>query len=176
MLPFSYIESFTRIVIGVDPAITFTEDSDETGIIIAGKALTQEIYVLEDLSCQGSPTFWMQRIIEAYYLYKADRIVSETNQGGDLVETLLRSLDPYISFKAVHATRGKKARAEPIAALYEQGKIFHLKPFVKLEEQLCSYVPGKTKKSPDRMDALVWALTELCFNSSYRSDLRLTVI
>ncbi len=176
MLSLSYLQAFERIIMGVDPAITSGVDSDETGIIIVGKTLKEEVYVLEDLSCRGSPTFWAKRVIEGYYSYDVDRVVSEVNQGGDLVENLLRSLDTAISFKAVRATRGKSIRAEPIAALYEQEKVFHLKPFIKLEEQLCTYVPGKTKKSPDRMDALVWALTELCFNASYRQDLRVTVI
>lgn len=87
--------------------------------------------------------------------------MAEVNMGGDLVEQLLRTLDPSVSYKAVHAQRGKFLRAEPIAALYEQGKVWHARPFPKLEDQLCTYVPGTKQSSPDRLDALVWALSEL---------------
>lgn len=169
----TYLNAFSRIVIGVDPAVTSYAHSDETGIIVVGRTEIGETYILEDLSCQGSPHFWATRIVEAYHYYKADRVVGEVNQGGDLVENLLRSLDPTISFKGVRATRGKSVRAEPIVALYEQGKIFHLKPFSQLEEQMCTYIPGKSKKSPDRMDALVWALTDLCLQPFQTHVLRI---
>ena len=127
----------------------------------AGLSEAQCAYVLEDLSGRLSPGDWGQQACEAYRRLKADRVVAETNKGGDLVERILRSIDPTIPYKAVRATRGKSTRAEPIAALYEQGRVFHAHPFSLLEAQLCGYVPGITSQSPDRLDALVWALTDL---------------
>jgi phage terminase large subunit-like protein len=150
-----------RLVIAIDPAVSHGVDSDETGIIAAGITSEGIGVVLEDLSLKGSPTQWVQKSIEAYHRLKADRIVAEVNMGGELVEQLLRSHDASISYKAVRATRGKTLRAEPIAALYERGKVWHAHYLPKLEEQLCSYVPGSRSKSPDRLDALVWALTDL---------------
>lgn len=117
--------------------------------------------VLEDLSLKGPANLWMQQAIEGYHRLKGDRIVAEVNMGGDLIEHLLRTHDKAISYKGVHATRGKHTRAEPIAALYERGKVWHASLFPKLEDQLLSYVPGTTSQSPDRLDALVWALTDL---------------
>lgn len=154
-----------RIIIAVDPATTHHEGSDETGIIVAGIDAQKNAYVLEDLSGRHSPHDWGQRIVECYWRYRADRVVAEVNKGGDLVEGVLRSIDPNISYKAVRATRGKATRAEPIASLYEQNRIFHAYPFRELEEQICGYVPGVTSKSPDRLDALVWAMTDLLLES-----------
>jgi predicted phage terminase large subunit-like protein len=154
-------EGYQRVVIAIDPATTHHEQSDETGIIVAGITKDQTAYVLEDLSGRHSPADWGRRVIEAYWRHKADRVVAEVNKGGDLVERIVRSLDPHVSYRAVRATRGKATRAEPIAALYEQGKIFHTRPHSLLETQLCDYIPGITSKSPDRLDALVWALTDL---------------
>jgi phage terminase large subunit-like protein len=150
-----------RIVIAIDPAVSDGEHSDETGIIVAGVTSEGMGVVLEDLSLKGPASTWIKRAIDAYRKFKADRIVAEVNMGGNLVEQLLRNYDPSISYKAVHATRSKVTRAEPIAALYENGKIWHAKHFQKLEEQLCTYVPGNNQKSPDRLDALVWALSDL---------------
>jgi phage terminase large subunit-like protein len=150
-----------RLVIAIDPAVSNKENSDETGIIAAGLTENGFGVVLEDLSMKGSAHHWIQRAIAAYHRLKADRIVAEVNMGGDLVEQLIRSHDATVSYKAVRATRGKAIRAEPIAALYERGQIWHAQHFDKLEDQLCSYVPGESGKSPDRMDALVWAMTDL---------------
>lgn len=150
-----------RIVVAIDPATTCTEESDETGIIVVGLDENKVGYVLEDLSGRCSPAEWGQRAVKAYWHYRADRIVAEVNKGGDLVERVIKSLDNTVSYKAVRATRGKAVRAEPIAALYEQRRIFHRRPFRELETQLCEYIPGETSKSPDRLDALVWGLTEL---------------
>lgn len=151
-----------RIVVGVDPAATHTESSDETGIVVAGMDNQGIAYVLEDLSGRYAPREWSQRVVEAYKRYRADRVVAEVNKGGDMIEDLLRAHSPCISFKAVRATRGKGIRAEPIAALYEKGRVFHRdRGLTDLEQQLISYVPGRTSTSPDRLDALVWALTEL---------------
>ena len=122
--------------------------------------------VLEDLSLKGPPNLWVAKAVEAYHRLKADCIVAEVNMGGDLVEQLLRNYDSSISYKAVHATRNKTLRAEPISSLYERGKVWHAAYLPQLETQLCSYVPGLSSKSPDRLDALVWALTDLMINTS----------
>ncbi len=153
-----------RLIIAIDPAVSHGEKSDETGIIAAGLTREGIGVVLEDLSLKGHASVWIQRAIEAYHRLKADRIVAEVNMGGDLVEQLLRDYDASISYKPVRALREKILRAEPIAALYERGKVWHATTFPELEEQLCSYVPGASSKSPDRLDALVWALTELMHN------------
>jgi predicted phage terminase large subunit-like protein len=150
-----------RIVIGIDPATTHHDQSDETGIIVVGLADDNQAFVLDDLSGRFSPQDWAQRVIRAYREHKVDRIVVEVNKGGDLVERVLKTYDSTLALRSVRATRDKTTRAEPIAALYEQGRVKHLKPFLTLEKQLCEYIPGITRKSPDRMDALVWALTDL---------------
>jgi predicted phage terminase large subunit-like protein len=150
-----------RIVIGVDPAMTSKASSDETGIVICAKGVDGCGYVLEDLSCRLSPEGWARRIVNAYHEFECDRVVAEVNNGGDLVETVLRTIDAKISYTAVRASRGKRLRAEPLVSWYEQGKIFHVKAFPELEEQMCNYNPMAYDDSPDRLDALVWALTEL---------------
>jgi predicted phage terminase large subunit-like protein len=150
-----------RVVVAIDPAVTSGEHADETGIIVAGLGVDGFGYVLDDLSCRLSPEGWARRAVNAYREYAADRIVAEVNNGGDLVETVLRTIDPKIPYKKVHASRGKAVRAEPISSLYEQGKVFHIRPFVELEDQMCTFVPGNLDGSPDRVDALVWALTDL---------------
>ncbi len=148
-----------RIVIGVDPAVTANPDSDWTGIVAAALGADGEYYILEDASVQASPLGWASRAVECFRRFDADRIVGEVNQGGDLIVMALRNVAPEIPFKAVRATRGKWVRAEPAAALYEQGKVHHAGHFRELEDEMCNYRPGAS--SPDRMDALVWALTEL---------------
>lgn len=161
-----------RIVIAVDPATTHHEGSDETGIVVVGIDAQKQGYVLEDLSARLSPGDWGQRVVNAYWRYRADRVVAEVNKGGDLVERILRAIDPAISYKAVRATRGKATRAEPVAALYEQNRIYHVRPFTDLETQLCDYIPGITSKSPDRLDALVWAVTDLLLQSEMNPILK----
>ena len=148
-----------RIVVGVDPAVTGNEDSDETGIVAVGKSALGHFFVLDDESVQGSPNKWASAAVRLYHHRQADRLIGEVNNGGDLVEVNIRTVGPNVSYKAVHASRGKQIRAEPIAALYEQGKVHHVGTFPLLEDQMCEWVPGE--KSPDRMDALVWAITEL---------------
>jgi len=150
-----------RIVIAIDPAVTAKEDSDETGIIVAGKGVDGFGYVMNDLSCKLSPEGWARRAVNAFHDYNADRIIAEVNNGGDMVESVLRTIDKSIPYRAIHASHGKAIRAEPIAALYEQGKIFHVKPFLELEDQMCNFVPGNYDGLDDRLDALVWALTDL---------------
>ena len=155
------VPDLSRIVVAIDPAVTGGKTSDETGIVIAGRhAQSGNFYVLEDASFRGSPDRWIKTAIEKYHQYKADRIIAEVNNGGDLVETLLRNTDRAVSYRAVRATRGKMLRAEPIAALYEDNKVFHADRMRELEEQMIFY-DGSGNISPDRLDALVWALTDL---------------
>jgi phage terminase large subunit-like protein len=149
-----------RAVVAVDPAVSAHEESDETGIVVAGVGIDGRGYVLADRSCRLSPDGWARRAVGAYAEFKADRIVAEVNNGGDLVEHTLRTVERAVPFKKVHASRGKAIRAEPVAALYEQGKVTHVAPFDDLEDQLCGWTP-ESGESPDRLDALVWALTDL---------------
>lgn len=155
---------FERIIVAIDPAATAGEDSSETGIIVAGVDEAGTGYVLDDVSGRYSPDTWARRAVEAYHRHKADRIVGEVNQGGDMVETIIRMIDSNIPYRSVRATRGKATRAEPIAALYEQGRIKHAPGLDLLEDQLATWVPGGT--SPDRLDALVWAFSDLMLGNS----------
>ena len=150
----------TRIVVAIDPAVTSNSSSDETGIIVAGRSEDNQYYILEDFSGIFSPDVWIKKAIECYYQFEADRIVCEVNNGGDLIEKLLRVQDVNVPYTSVRATRGKMLRAEPISALYEQDKVHHVGFFKELEDQMTSYTPYTTK-SPDRLDAVVWALTSL---------------
>jgi phage terminase large subunit-like protein len=150
-----------RIVVAIDPAVTSNEDSDETGIVVAALARSGHVLILDDLSCKESPLGWAKVAIAAYKSRQAHRIVGEVNNGGDLVERNIRAVDPNIAFRAVRASRGKAIRAEPVAALYEQGRVHHVGFFPKLEDQMCEYTPLGNEKSPDRLDAMVWAVTEL---------------
>lgn len=148
-----------RIVVAIDPAVTANENSDETGIVVAGKDRAGELFILEDCSGRMSPDAWARRAVDAFDRWKADRIVAETNQGGAMVELTIRSVRADAPYTGVTATRGKALRAEPVAALYEQGRVHHVSAFPDLEDQMCSWEPGDA--SPDRLDALVWACTEL---------------
>lgn len=158
-----------RVVVAIDPAVTAGEDSDETGIGVVGIGHDQHLYVLEDASLKASPGQWARVACRMLLKWDADRIVAEVNNGGDLVEANLRGVHPDIPYRAVRATRGKYTRAEPAAALYEQGRVHHVGMFPELEQQMCEYVPGVTDKSPDRMDWLVWALYDLVLDSEDRA-------
>lgn len=147
-----------RLVIAVDPAVTAGEASDDTGIIVAGRA-GDHVYVLEDHTIHEDPTTVMQLVARLYAELAADEVIVEANNGGDYLPALLRTVDPTIPCRTVHAARGKRTRAEPIHGLYEQGRVHHVGIHPALEEQLCSWVPGMA--SPDRLDALVWAVTAL---------------
>ena len=153
----------TRVVVAVDPAVTATEHSDEHGIIVAGLAEDQRGIVLEDASLSGSPAEWARRAVSLYHSWSADAIVIEVNQGGDMVAHTIRTIDPMVNIKEVRASRGKHVRAEPIAALYEQGRVAHVGAFPELESQMTQMtVAGfEGDGSPDRVDALVWGFTEL---------------
>ncbi|WP_207000724.1 DNA-packaging protein [Trinickia mobilis] len=150
-----------RVVVAIDPAVTSNEDSDESGIVIAGLGTDQHYYVLDDVSLIAKPSEWARAGVKAYHDRKADRIVAEVNNGGDLVETVIRTVDTNVAYRKVTATRGKLIRAEPVSALYEQGRVHHVGTFSKLEDQMCDFNPITSTKSPDRMDALVWAITDL---------------
>lgn len=151
-----------RIVVAVDPAVTATEASDEHGIVVAGLSLQRGI-VLEDASLSGSPNEWARRAVSLYRSWNADAIVIEVNQGGDMVANTIRTIDPNVNIKEVRASRGKHVRAEPIAALYEQGRVAHVGAFPELEAQMTQMTTNgyEGEGSPDRVDALVWAFTEL---------------
>lgn len=151
--------SLRRVVVAIDPAATSTASSDETGIVVAGLGIDGRGYVEADRSGRFKPDEWARRAVSAYHEFGADRIVAEGNQGGEMVTHVIRTVWPDAPIKIVHASRGKIARAEPVAALYEQGRVSHVGALPQLEDQLCNWTPGQS--SPDRMDALVWALTEL---------------
>jgi len=156
----------TRIVVGIDPAVTSGEDSDSTGIVVAGMTPDGHYYILADYTLKASPQVWAEKAVYAFELHKADRIIAETNNGGDLVVHLLQQVKNTVPVKKVTASRGKAVRAEPIAALSEQGKLHMVGYFPELEDELCEYEPGTSTKSPDRMDAMVWAVTELSEGSN----------
>lgn len=149
-----------RVVVAIDPAVTSSSTSDETGIVCAGVSSAGEYYILDDKSLRASPDKWARQAVNLYHEHKADKIVAETNNGGDMVIMLLKQVDAGIATKKVTATRGKQLRAEPISSLYEQGKVHHIGYFPELETQMCEWTP-LSNESPDRLDALVWALTEL---------------
>lgn len=150
-----------RIAIAIDPAVSSKKTSNETGIIAAGVDANLEGYVLADGSGIYTPLGWANRAIEMFARLKADRIVAEVNQGGDLVEANLRTVSQRIPFSKVHASRGKRTRAEPVSALYEQGLVHHVGSFPALEDQQTTWDASDGSDSPDRLDALVWVLTYL---------------
>lgn len=165
---------FTRIVVGVDPATTDKEGSDETGIVVAGLGSDKHAYVLADYSGKYSPQAWGEKVSFAFSQWQADMVVAEVNQGGDMVKHILNAINPNMTVHTVHASRGKMARAEPVAQKYEQGKVHHVgRPVINadglkkeghldnLEDQMCTWERLSATYSPDRIDALVWALTEL---------------
>lgn len=157
-----------RVVVAVDPAVTAHAGSDETGIVAVGVALIDGLphgYILGDHSLKATPDEWARMAINAYHQHHADRVIAEVNNGGDLVAHTLRTVDVNVPITQVRASRGKAARAEPIAALYEQGRVHHVGVFAALEDQMCRWTPtGST--SPDRVDALVWALHDLLIENT----------
>jgi len=166
--------ALSRIVVAVDPPVTGHAGSDECVILVVGAVTdgppqTWRAYVLEDASVKSaSPDTWARAVIAAKERHQADRVVAEVNQGGDMVESIMRQIDPLVAYRAVRATRGKTVRAEPVAALYEQGRVLHLPNLGKLEDQMCQMTATgyQGKGSPDRVDALVWALTDLILDAS----------
>lgn len=154
-------KEFKRVVVAIDPAATSNKDSDETGIIVVGHGKDGHGYVLADGSGRYRPHEWATKAISLYRQYNADRIIGETNNGGDMVENTLRAIDANVPYRAVRASRGKSKRAEPVAALYERGLVHHVGTFDKLELQMTSWTQDEQSFSPDRMDALVWATSWL---------------
>lgn len=157
-----------RVVVAVDPSGTKGESDkgDSIGIVVAGKGTDGNAYVLADRTCKLSPDGWGKRVVAAYHEFNADRIVAERNFGGAMVEHVIRTVEPRAAYREVTASRGKIARAEPVAALYEQSKVKHVGGFSELEDQMCALTPDGFlgDGSPDRADALVWAITELMLN------------
>jgi len=163
-----------RVVVGLDPPATGGEDANEAGIVVCGVAPgaapgaggQRHGYVLDDWSIRGSPDVWGRRAVAAYHRHDADRIVAEVNQGGEMVAHVIRSVSPDVPITMVHATRGKYTRAEPISALFEQGRVHMIGCLPELEDQMVNFTPESAADrtrglSPDRVDALVWALSEL---------------
>jgi len=167
------VPAMQRIVVGVDPAVSSNADSDETGIVVTGLGVDGKGYVLADRSGTYTPRGWAMAIANAFAEFHADRIVAEVNNGGDLVEVNVRTVNANLPITKVHASQGKRTRAEPILGLYEQGRVMHADPMTELEDQMCNWNPAEDKDSPDRLDALVWALTDLMLADpwgAYRAD------
>lgn len=154
------LPSMQRIIVAIDPSGGDGAGNDEQGIVVAGKGIDGFFYIMADRSCKLSPQGWASRAVAAYHEFRADKIVAEKNFGGDMVSAVVKQVDNNVSFKMVTASRGKVQRAEPIAALYEQGKVRHVKGLDDLEAQMTGWTP-EDGTSPDRLDALVWAMTEL---------------
>lgn len=171
--PVEFAQTLARVVVSLDPAVSSNAESDMTGLVVAGIDINGTCYILEDATERLSPEGWATKAIDLYYKYGADRIVYERNQGGDLVKYTLKTVDETIPLKAVHASRGKFARAEPVAALYERGKVKHLRGLDDLETQLTTWEPLGSIGSPDRLDAMVWAVTELALKGIARPELNL---
>jgi phage terminase large subunit-like protein len=155
-----------RIVVGVDPSVSANPTSNLCGIVVAGLGVDYRGYVLEDASGRFSPYEWARKTVDMLEKWKADRIVAEGNQGGDLVRVNIETVMKNAPISIVHASRSKQARGEPISALYEQGRVSHLQPFEELDDQMTTWEPLSGDPSPDRLDALVWALTELMLGVS----------
>jgi len=158
-----------RTVVAVDPAVTDT--GDETGIIVAARDRQQHGYVIADYSVRGTPDAWARRVVDAYDTHSADAIVVEVNQGGQMIASVLRTVRPNLPIREVRASKGKQVRAEPISAMYEQGRIHHIGTHDELETQLTTWTPD-LPKSPDRLDALVWAFTDLLQHSGAETYLQ----
>jgi phage terminase large subunit-like protein len=158
-IEFKDLPDLDRIVIAIDPAVSANENSDESGIVVVGEK-NGHGYVLADYSRVASPNAVMAKVVQAFYDHSADCVVGEVNNGGDYIGTLLRTVDSNVPYKVVHATRGKAIRAEPVSALYEQHRVHHVGLLTELEDQMVTWSPG-VPGSPDRLDALVWAITEL---------------
>ena len=167
------VPQLSRVVISIDPAVTANAESDMTGIVVAGIDVNGIAYVLEDHTGRYTPQQWASKAIQLYRDHMADRIVAERNQGGDMVRHTLHTEDETVPVKLVHASRGKMARAEPVSALYEQSKVKHVRGLNDLEDQMVQWEPLGSIGSPDRLDALVWALTDLSLNGYAKPQLKL---
>ena len=162
-----------RVVVAIDPAVTSNADSDETGIVVAGLGRNKHGYVLDDVSGRFKPEGWAKQALQARTVWQADRLIGETNNGGEMVGYTLRTIGgPNLPYRAVTASRGKAARAEPVSALYEQGRVHHVGAHPELEDQLCGWEPLSGDRSPDRLDALVWAVTDLMLGRTGEPNIR----
>lgn len=175
------VPEMVKVVVAVDPPVTAGDKADECGCVVVGLGVDGDCYIIADRSSQGlSPLEWAQEAVSACYSHQASEIVVEVNQGGDLVETLIHQIASDVKVKPVRATRNKQARAEPVALLYEKGKVHHTARFNELEEQLTSFAPSspsgsngiKGRNSPDRLDALVWGVTALMISDHYAPRFR----
>jgi phage terminase large subunit-like protein len=154
--------SRTRVVVAIDPSgNSGAGEGAECGIVVACRTPDNHGYVLADASARLSPERWARRAVDLYEQWRADRIIAEKNFGGEMVERCIKMVRPHVAVTLVQASRGKAVRAEPVVALYEQQRVHHVGMFAQLEDQLCSWVPGSSGPSPDRLDALVWAIAEL---------------
>lgn len=173
------LPEFTRIVVAIDPATSANKESDMTGIVVAGVDVNGKGYILGDYTERLSPQGWASKAIDLYHKWEADRIVAEGNQGGDMVKRTIQIEDETVPVKIVKASRGKYARAEPVSALYERGLVNHLRnpeygaTLNELETQMTTWEPLGSIGSPDRLDALVWALTEIMLGGRHTPTLRL---
>jgi phage terminase large subunit-like protein len=167
------VPDLNRIVVSIDPAITSNKESDMTGIVVAGVDVNGIAYVLADCTGRYTPQQWAARAVSLFEEYQADRIVAERNQGGDMVRHTLQTESETVPVKLVHASRGKMARAEPVSALYEQDKVRHVKGLNDLEDQMVTWEPLGSVGSPDRLDALVWAITDLSLQGYAKPQLKL---
>jgi phage terminase large subunit-like protein len=171
--PVEFATTLARVVVSVDPATTSNAESDMTGIVVAGMDINGICYVLQDATDRYTPEQWATKAIELYHLYSADRLVAERNQGGDMVRSNFKTVDETIPVKLVHASRGKYARAEPVSSLYERGRVKHVRGLDALEDQMVQWEPLGSIGSPDRLDAVVWAITELALKGIARPELNL---
>ena len=174
------VPELVRKVVAVDPAVSSNVESDSTGMVVAGIDINGKAYVLGDYTLKASPETWANKAVELYHEFECSRIVYESNQGKDLIPSLFKTVDPNLPLRGVHASNAKIARAEPVSALYEQGKVYHVRnpedadaSLTELETQMTTYEPLGKHKSPDRYDALVWALTELLLKGYAKPQLNL---
>ena len=152
-------DEYVRIVVAIDPAVTSTEYANRTGIMVCGLGYNGEGYVLAYGTIRGTPAQWASQAIKLYHQFSADRVIAEVNNGGDMIEHTIKTIDPTIPTTSLRASRGKYTRAEPIAAHFETNTAHIVGVMPELEDELCNWTPGET--SPDRLDAMVWGLTEL---------------
>jgi predicted phage terminase large subunit-like protein len=173
----SELPPLIRKVVAVDPAVSSNVESDNTGIVVAGICEQGKAYILGDYTFKGSPETWANKVVSLYHEFECSRIVYESNQGKDLIPSLFKTIDENLPLKGVHASTAKIARAEPVSALYEQGKVYHVRdceaPLTELEQQYTTFEPLGKHKSPDRYDAAVWALTDLMLKGFAKPQLKL---
>ena len=174
--PVAFAERLSRVIVSIDPAVTSNAESDLTGVIVAGVDTNGVCYVLEDATDRYTPEGWATKAYDLYVKYSADRVVAERNQGGDMVRHTLHTVDPSLPVRLVHASRGKYARAEPVSALYERGKVKHTRGLDELEDQMVQWEPLGSIGSPDRLDALVWAITDLALGGKVTPQLSLAYL